>query len=52
MPASSVRFSISTLIAAMHVLPDALPDMDIAAISGLSTNGCITPAPRGNAIPL
>ena len=35
MPASFVRLSISALIATMSVLPD----IDIAATSGLSTNG-------------
>ena len=46
MPANLVRFSISALIATIRVLPDS----EIAATSGLSTNGYSTPAASGNAI--
>ena len=48
MPASLVRFNISALIATIRVLPD----MEIAATSGLNTNGYSTPAASGKAIVL
>ena len=44
-PVSFVRFSSRALIATTNVLPD----IDIAASSGLSTNGNKTPAAIGNA---
>jgi len=47
-PANLVRFNISALIATINVLPD----MEIAAISGLNTNGYKTPAASGNAMVL
>lgn len=44
-PVSLVRFSVSALSATTSVQPD----IDSAAISGLSTNGWKTPAASGNA---
>ena len=48
MPANLVRFSSRALMATIRVLPD----MEIAATSGLSTNGYSTPAASGKAIAL